>query len=363
MKTQIQTFLFVFLIIPGLLFASDNGYKGKYTKEKSIKKEYSVSPDARLKIDNSYGNVNVVSWDQNTIVIEVTVKTNGNDEEKVQDKLDEINVNFSGNSSFVSAETTFSKNGGRSWWNSWRNNNVNMEINYEIKVPITNDIDLSNDYGSIAINKMEGNAKISCDYGKLIIGELLGEDNLLNFDYTKNSTISYMKSGRIVADYSGFVLENGGDIELNADYSKSEFGDIARLDYNCDYGSLYTQSTQDITGKGDYLSTRLGVVNGGINLNADYGSIRINELSSTAGDVVIQSDYTGIKIGYNEGYSFNFNISLEYAGLNGEDDFEITKKRIQSSDKYYEGYYGSSTAPNTVTINSEYGGVTFTRLN
>ncbi len=363
MKTQIQLFFFLLLAVPGLVFANDNGLKGKYTKEKKIKKEYPVSPDARVKIDNSYGNVNVVSWDQNTVVIEVTIKTNGNDEDKVQDKLDEINVNFTGNSSFVSAETTFNKNGSRSWWSSWRSSNVNMEINYEIKVPVSNDIDLSNDYGSIALNKIEGNAKISCDYGKLIIGELLGDNNLLNFDYTKNSNISYMKGGRIVADYSGFTLENGGDIELNADYSKSEFGDIANLNYNCDYGSLYTGTSQDVTGEGDYLSTKLGVVNGTININADYGSIRINELSSTARDVNIQSDYTGIKIGYDVQYHFNFNISLEYAGLNGVEDFEMIKKRIQSSDKYYEGYYGNSSSPNTININSEYGGVTFTRLN
>ncbi len=363
MKTKIQTLLFLLIAVPTMVFANDNcSTKGKYSKEKKIKKEYSVNTDARLKIDNSYGNVNVVSWDQNTIVIEVFIKTNGNDEDKVQDKLDEIDVNFSGDATFVSAETTFSKS-SRSWWNSWKSNNVNMEVNYKVKVPVTNDVDLSNDYGGISLNKIEGNAKISCDYGKLTIGELLGDGNSLNFDYTKNSTIGYMKSGRITADYSAFILESGGDIELNADYSKSEFGDIVNLNYNCDYGSLYTGTTKDITGRGDYLSAKLGVVQGDVNLNTDYGSIRINELSSSAGDVIIRSDYTGIKIGYDAGYSFSFNISLEYAGLSGDDNFEITKKRIESSDKYYEGFYGSQNSPNNININSEYGGVTFTRLN
>ena len=151
MKTKIRTLLFLLIAVPAMVSANDNCSKGKYTKEKKIKKEYSVNADARLKIDNSYGNVNVVSWSQNTVVIEVFIKTNGNDEDKVQDKLDEIDVNFSGNSSFVSAETTFNRSKGRSWWNSWKNNNVNMEINYEIKVPVTNDVDLSNDLSLIHI--------------------------------------------------------------------------------------------------------------------------------------------------------------------------------------------------------------------
>lgn len=361
MKIKIIVLL---LAIPLVVFGNTNPkYKGRFTKEKKITKEYSVAPDARLKIDNSYGNVNVTSWDQNSIVINVLVRTNGNDEEDVQDKLDEIDVTFNGSNDFVSAQTNFSKSKSRSWWNSWKNNNVNMEVHYEIKVPFTNDLDLSNDYGGISLNTSKGNVKINCDYGKITIGELLGNDNNLNFDYTKNSTIGFMQRGNITADYSAFILEKGGDIVLNADYTKSEFGMIENLDYNCDYGSLYTTSSRNIKGQGDYLTTRLGAVNGNVNLNADYGSIRINELSPDAGDVSIRSDYTGIKIGYDASYTFTFDISLEYAGLSGSDDFEITKKRIESSDKYYEGYYGSNTSAHNITINSEYGGVTFTRLN
>lgn len=361
MKTK---FVLLLLTVPFFLLANNpSKFKGRYTKEKKITKEYDVNPDARLKIDNSYGNINVTSWDQNRVVIEVFVKTNGNDEDEVEEKLDEIDVIFSGNSSFVSAETRFSRSRSKSWWNSWKSNKVHMEINYEIKVPVTNDVDLSNDYGGIFLNTLQGNAKISCDYGKITIGELLGDDNNLNFDYTKNSTIGYMKNGSINADYSAFMLENGGDISLNADYTKSEFGTIANLNYTCDYGSLYTNVSNSIQGQGDYLTTRLGEVHGNLNLNADYGSIRIRELSQDAGNVSIQSDYTGIKIGYDAGYTFTFDISLEYAGLSGSEDFEITKKRIQSSDKYYQGFYGDGNSSNTININSEYGGVTFTRLN
>ena len=237
-----------------------------------------------------------------------------------------------------------------------------MQVTYEIKVPVSNRVDLSNDYGGISLNKIEGNATINCDYGKLTIGELMGDNNYLNFDYTNSSTIEYMKGGKIVADYSSFILERGGNIELNADYTKSEFGDIQNLDYNCDYGSLYTQSSNDITGNGDYLTAKLGTVLGALRLNGDYGSIRVAELGASAGNVNIESDYTGIKIGYNSNFDFTFNITLEYAGLSGKDDLEFTKQRIKSSDKYYEGYYGSSSASRSITINSEYGGVSLTKI-
>lgn len=358
MKTKITHLLFLLLVIPYVAMALNIDPKGKYTKEKRIKKEYDVTANAKLVIDNSYGNINMISWNENRIVIEVLVKTNGNDEEDVQKKLDEIDVSFEGSSSLVSAKTIFERSSSRGWWNSWKNNNVNMEVNYTIKLPASNMVDISNDYGGINIDRLVGNAKISCDYGKITIGELLAEDNYLNFDYTKNSTIGYMKSGRINADYSSFLLEKGGNIELIADYSKSEFGQIENLNYNCDYGSVQTRKTKDVIGRGDYISAKLGVVHGDLNINADYGSIRVEELANDAGDVMIQSDYTGIKVGYNAGYNFTFNIKLEYAGLSGKDDLTFNKERVDSSDKYYEGYRGDASSRNNLNINSEYGGVT-----
>ncbi|MFT5891017.1 MAG: hypothetical protein ACI9Y7_001116 [Dokdonia sp.] len=361
MKTKIYTLFFILIAIPTVALAY-NGFNGRYTKEKKITKEFTVNPDARLKIDNSYGDVNITSWNENKTVIVVFIKTNGNIEERVQDKLDEINIEFDGSASFVSAITKFDKGAGRSWWKSWKSSNVNMEIRYEIKVPVTNDIDISNDYGGISINEIQGNAKINCDYGQLTIGKLLGDTNSLNFDYTNNATIEYMKSGRITADYSSFNLENTEKVELNGDYTKSEFGTIKDLNYVCDYGRLKVGTVGELIGRGDHLTATFETIQGNANLNTNYGSLRINELSATAGDVVIQSDYTGIKLGYNNQYSFTFNISLEYAGLSGQDGLEITKKRIESSDKYYEGYYGNATSQNNININSEYGGVTFTKL-
>ncbi|MFT5862068.1 MAG: hypothetical protein ACI828_000714 [Flavobacteriales bacterium] len=362
MKTKITLLLFAFFAFSSMVEAAKETDRGRYTKEKTVKKEFNVNSDAQLLIKSSYGNINMVSWNEHRIVIEVHIKTNGNNEEKVQDKLDDITVLFDGTDSFVSAKTSFNNGKNRSWWNNWKNSNVNMEVHYTVKVPVTNSIDISNDYGGITLNRIEGNAKISCDYGKLTLGELMAEDNYLNFDYTKNSTIGYMRSGRINADYSGFILEKGGNIELNADYSKSEFGAVENLNYICDYGSVIAGTTKDITGRGDYLSAKLGTVHGNVNINADYGSIRIEEMSEKAGNVVIQSDYTGIKMGYNANYNFTFNITLEYAGLSGKENLSINKERIQNSDKYYEGYYGSASSRNNININSEYGGVTLTRL-
>ena len=143
------------LLIPTLAVAAEKRkFNGKYSKEKTLKKEYSVNATAGLMVDNSYGNIDIVTWTENRIVIEVLIRTNGNDEDRVQEKLNNIDVDFSGNASQVTAKTIFKdrKNSSWSWWGK-NNKNVHMEINYTIKMPITNSVDLNNDYGGITSNE------------------------------------------------------------------------------------------------------------------------------------------------------------------------------------------------------------------
>ena len=360
MKTILFKFpLIALLVLPMLLSAGEGKPKGKYTKEKTIKKEFDVNSDALLKVSNSYGNLNLTSWDENRIVIEVHIKTNGNNEEKVQKKLDGISVDFDASSNVVSARTIFNDNKSSWGWNWGKNNNVNMQINYTIKLPIKNSVNLNNDYGSIILDRVDGHAKINCDYGRLEIGELRGRNNQLNFDYTSKSTIDFMESGTINADYSGFTIGKAGDLIVKADYTNSTIERMDNLDYNTDYGKIEIGEAKNVQGTGDYITVKLGTIHGNVDVTADYGSIKIAKLAADAGNVQIRSDYTGIKIGYDPAYHFNFEIKTSYAGVSGKDDFEMSVSQVKNTSKYYKGHYGSSNSGNSVNISSDYGGITF----
>ncbi|MDO1511739.1 hypothetical protein Q2T41_03555 [Maribacter confluentis] len=359
-----QTILFkysciFFLACSTILSAHDTDFDGKHTKEKIIKKEFNVNADALLKVSNSYGNLNITSWSENRVVIEVHIKTNGNNEEKVQKKLDDISVEFDASKSMVSAKTIFDKKNSGWGWSWGNNNNVNMQINYTIKVPIKNNVDLSNDYGNIILDRIDGHAKISCDYGRMELGELRGRNNYLNFDYTSKSTIGYINSGEIRADYSGFTIDKAGDLKVNADYTNASIGIMKNLEYVSDYGNMDVEELNSIDGNGDYITVKLGIVHGNVSIVSDYGSVRIDELAKDAGNVRIQSDYTGIKIGYNNQYHFDFDITASYAGVSGKDDLTVNVSTEKSSNKHYEGFYGSRGSGNTVKINSDYGGISF----
>jgi hypothetical protein len=348
------------MAVPITLAANDGKLKGKYTEEKTIKKEYDVNSDALLKVSNSYGNLNITSWNENRILIEVHIKTSGNSESKVIKKLENITVDFEATSSMVSAKTIFNKNKSSWGWN-WGDNNVNMQVNYTIKLPVKNSVHLNNDYGNIILDRIDGYSKINCDYGRLEIGELRGRNNNLNFDYTSRSSIGFINSGEIKADYSGFTIEKAGDLTVKADYTDATIEQMENLQYSSDYGSLEVAEANNIQGTGDYINVKLGTIHGNVDINADYGSFRIKEMAEDAGNLHINSDYTGIKIGYSPQYNFDFEIKTQHAGVSGKDDFEINISTEKSNNRYYKGYHGKANSGNSVSIDSEYGGISFTK--
>ena len=368
MKTiYMKKLLLLLIMIPALAMAYDcpdsckkhHYHKGKYEKSKTVKKEYNVNADALLKINNKYGNVDVTSWNENRVAIDVKITVSGNNEEKVVKRLEMIDVEFEGSKSLVSAKTVIEKKSSSWSWSWGKKSNVHYKINYKVKVPVTNNVNLMNDYGSISLNEIKGDASINCDYGKIIIGELHSTNNKINIDYCNASTIGKMNGGSINADYSKFTVEDAGNIRLNADYTTSVFENLDNVDYNCDYGSLKINNGATVIGNGDYLTTRLGSISNKVAITSDYGSLRIEELKPGFDSVNVNGDYCGVKIGVPNA-PFNFELKLNYGGFKREDGkYELSKQIVKSSSKYYEGYYKSKNSGSTIKINSDYGSVTF----
>lgn len=355
MKRSIQLIIVMFMVLPMLSMANPINGKWDYEKTKTIKKEFDVNADALLNIKNKYGNVDVISWNQNRVEIEVTITVSGNNEAKVIDRLSKINVNFENSRSAVSAKTSI-ENSSKGWYNS--KNKMNYQIDYKVKVPVTNSVDLSNDYGTITLNEIKGKAEINCDYGKILIGNLFHENNSINIDYTSDSEIELMNGGTINADYSKFRIEKAKNISLNADYTDSKFGEMEDLEFNCDYGKLEVDRANNIDGNGDYLTIRIGTVYKNLSIDADYGGIKVDKLMKGFENVRIHSDYAGIKIGMENDISFNFIGKSSYGGFSIEgENVTYLKKVVKSNSKYYEGFVQKENSGAKIDISSEYGSV------
>ena len=94
---------------------ASNHWDGKYTETKAISKTFEVEKTVLLDIKNKYGNIVFTSWDNNEIQIDVELKANGNNLEKVKSELEAIEIYFESSSIKVLAHTDLSALEKRFW--------------------------------------------------------------------------------------------------------------------------------------------------------------------------------------------------------------------------------------------------------
>jgi hypothetical protein len=347
-----KTFRFNLL---GLLFlATALHLNAAQSNSKEIHREIAVNPDVLVEIKNQFGDLNISSWDENKVVIDVLVTVKGSNQKRIDEKLEEIEIVFNLSPELVSVRTQIEEGWGFKWFNSGK---LRYKIDYSVKLPRSSSVDLENDYGTLLLNELYGRAKISCDYGKLLIGDLHHENNLLSFDYTSNSTVDFIKGGEIRADYSGFEIMEAGSISLEADYSNSKFLTIERLGFKNDYGKLSIDQINTLEGRGDFLTVQVGTLYKRAELNQEFGSIRIDHINPTANLISVDSEYTGITLGIDPEWDFTYKINLEFASLKSAYPLQHLIQREQSTEKTYKGYSKNETSTNSILIESEFGSV------
>ena len=363
MKSLYKIALVLFLI-PTIASAVPG--KGKYTKSKKLSKNYAVSKSGTVKINNSFGNVTITTWDQPQVTFEVNVEVSGDNEERVNDRLRKIDVRFSSSNDFVEANTQTDgyqdNDNGWSFWDLFKSgnnssNNGNLKIDYIVKMPVTAKLDITNDYGAIILDRLEGRAEISCDFGRLDIGQLMATNNEIKFDYTKSSNIDYMKSGVIKADFSDFDLYGCEELDFRGDYSKARLHKTKMLKFNSDFSTVESDESEIIDGRGDYSTIRLGTIIQKADLNTDFGTIKVKEIGPDFKSLEIRSDYTGIDLNYHPMAKFNFDADLSFANIKLSQDAEVTRSEKDTTNKRVSGYVGANDTGSMITIKSEFGNV------
>jgi hypothetical protein len=347
------------LLLPFLGLASDHGTKPD--RSKSIEKNFTLDKDGLLEIQNSFGNVTITTWDKESVYFKITVEVTGGNDESINKRLRDVDVIFNASTSKVSARTNIDEN--NSMW-SWikGNNRTNLKINYEVYMPVTAHLDVRNDYGTISLDKLRGSLKLRCDFGRIAIGQLLHNSNDLQFDYTKNSHIDYMRNGTIKADFSTMKVYGSEKINLTGDYSTFKFESVKTLDFNTDFSTVDVEKVIEVLGRGDYSTLKFGLVIKNIDLKTDFGSIDIKKMDIGFKNVQIRTEYTKVSIGYDATSAFDFMARVEYASLKISDNLNVTRSENDYEQKLKAGYNVKANAGSTMELRSEFGTITLREM-
>lgn len=284
---------------------NENKKKYEFVKKKSVNRSYNVSSSDKLNIENSFGSVDVRTWDRNEIKVDVDVEVSANTEALAQKMLDRISVTDSKSGRDISFKTDMKD------VNNSKGEKSTMQINYTISMPAGNPLNIKNDFGSTTVPDFRGEVDLTSKFGSLTTGNLssiksihveFGKANLANIT-SAPVTIKFSKA--VIAKLSGSVklnLEFCSSVRLNLD------NNLSSLDLKTSYSTVNLKPAGDLPASYN-ISTSFGSFknNSGVKFtsdedgNNDRGPKFDNEYSGKSGSgnipVKVKSSFGKIIVG------------------------------------------------------------------
>lgn len=364
---HVQHSLLLCLIVLGSAASGlANGPDREFTK--TINRQFETTPNGMTAIYNKYGKVNVNTWANKSVKIDITIIVNANEQRDADKTFDRIKVNFINTAGYVKAETMVDIE-GKNWWPG--NSCQDFKINYEVWLPADNQLDLKNKYGNSYVAAMNGKLMAEIKYGDLRTEALNGDADVY-IGYGK-ATLAKVKnlSGQI--SYGGLTVTEANDIQIDTKYSEFQvdrannvrvtskyddfnLGDIQDLRVQTKYANLRVQTTRAAFVTAQYTDVKVNNVSESMDADLTYGSLKVDALARNFSDAKVVGKYTDVQVSVERGANFRFDAEGSHTGLRTPTGATIRRKDERSGGQSaVEGFVGDANAPRLVKARLSYG--------
>ena len=325
LKFNIALLTFVFLA------ATSFARNEEFSKE--INKSFDVDKNATLIVKNKFGLVHCENWDKSSISIKVTITVDASSQEKAEKYFDKIDITLTGNRSEVKAITEFGNNAFK--------NNSNISVDYLIYMPASASVDITNKFGGVILNEVQGTSDIYVAYGSLRAKRLLGESNNLKMSFSEDCFIGYLNSGDIVLKYSDLEVSEVKNVSLETGFSELKIGTADVITLESGYDDLYIGTVRDLDLESDFSEMEIRNVKQRLVVDYSYGELNVKQIDKDFLLIDLDNSFGEASIGIEEGASFKLIATIKM----GEFEFPEEKARLSvvdlsfSSNKY-EGVIG-----------------------
>jgi Putative adhesin len=348
-----QIFSLLVLLLCSFTAAHATDERTEFTKK--ISRDFATTSDGVCALCNKYGKVEVRTWSENKVKIDVNIVVMARDQAEANRTFDKINVNFMSSYGYVKAETMIT--GGNSNWNwSWdgiwgsSSNACDYKINYEVYLPQGNNIELKNSYGDSFLPPFKGKLDADIKYGNLKVGEMSNDVDLnlaygeANFRSMANLSadisyakifLDYAKAAQIETKYSELKVGNCLDLRIESMYDDMEIQNANALKVQTKYSNLKLGKIGSLYLTAQYTDAKIDALSESLDADMDYGDLRVSNLGDRFKSVQFFGNYCDFNLvpTGNTGYSFdlqgnNGDVTYPRAALVSTCDNSSTGKKV-----------------------------------
>jgi hypothetical protein len=361
-----KTALLLTVFISLTLSALAGGPKQEFSK--TINREFATNTNGMTALYNKYGAVNVKTWANNSVKIDITIRVNASSQNAADKMFDRIQVNFANTTGYVKAETMIQSKSG--WWIE-ENVCQDFKINYDVWMPASNQLDLKNKYGNAYVAAITGKLMAEIKYGDLRTEALAGDADL-NLSYGKAfiagvnnlyGQVSYGEvnltaaKGDVQMDtkYSELHLDKSNAVRLTSKYDDLKVGDIQDLRLQTKYSDVKAQRVGAAYITAQYTDLKLTALTTSADIDLCYGSLRVESLGREFADVNVVGKYTDVSIATERTARYKFKIDGSHTDISRPSGASLRRSEKSSGCETLEGHVGDANARGMVKAKMQYG--------
>ena len=150
-------------------------------KPRVCKKVLKVLPETQIEITNKYGNVEIISWDKDSVVFNIKISVEERKLSKLEKTMEGVDFDFTNSSHFLIARTIVNSSQSTlerefmKFKESLLQSDGKVEINMTVWLPKKSTLKLDNKFGNIYIGEFYGNSEITLSNGVLKAHEFCWE--------------------------------------------------------------------------------------------------------------------------------------------------------------------------------------------
>lgn len=311
---------------------------------KTIARDYEVNPKAKIEIINKYGQIVVEPWDKDSVSINIKITTFGKNESVVEKLMDRIDFDFRSSDDFIKVETVLDRRSGpiSEFFKTVTDQSKalfsksHIEVNYEVRIPERASLDLSNRFGDVVLGKISGLADLKIAHGDLKVDAFRNDVSMdLNFC---NADVQYIQDAEITMKGSSLNIIEIETLRLNSFSSEIDVESSMKMVLNSKNDRFDLGEVTQIEGEGHFSKFNIMDLSKSIELELDYGSLKIHRIMNTFSSVNLNSNSTDIKLDFQQPTYFEADFDTKADKLNLPEKLTELRQDFYDRDRFVETF-------------------------
>ncbi|MFY0605390.1 MAG: hypothetical protein JXR10_01665 [Cyclobacteriaceae bacterium] len=350
MRKSMKLGMLKYSLVIGFLVLGNALLGASEERDKKISKSFTVTSETTLVIENSFGEIQMDTWDKDEFKVDIEIRVEGKNSDRAEKLLNAIEIDISETSGEVSIRTDIEQKLNTK-------GDESFEINYTVMAPAKNRIEIENQFGDTYIGERIGDAEIEIKFGNLKTEDFQGLLDL-TLSFGKASIGNTTKSD-IEIKYGDLRMGNGFSMDIEQQFSNLEIGDFQKIVMESKYGGVELGTIGTLDAEVQFSKFQVEQINQQLEMEGSYVSnFEVRKLSKDFESFRFYGKFSSLELNVEEGTSANIQADMSFCKL--KDYSEQIDFYYQSKDdtrKEYKGRLGAGDDQKKIVIKSSYGDV------